>query len=135
MLIGVALVMSVLVILGCILPAFSQEILGIIGVMVESGQEFKQANKEHSLFSIIEMFFEQARFTGRAADFVGLGSLAALLFLSVLIVPVAQGGVLLYQWFRPMTRKTRGRIAVLVEILQAWQYAEVFLLAMIIASW
>jgi hypothetical protein len=135
MLIGVALVMSVLVILGCILPAFSQEILGIIGVMVESGQEFKQANKEHSLFSIIEMFFEQARFTGRPADFVGLGSLAALLFLSVLIVPVVQGGVLLYQWFRPMTRKTRGRIAVLVEILQAWQYAEVFLLAMIIASW
>jgi hypothetical protein len=135
MLIGVALVMSVLVILGCVLPAFSQEILGIIGVMVESGQEFKQANKEHSLISIIEMFFEQARFTGRAADFVGLGSLAALLFLSVLIVPVVQGGVLLYQWFRPMTRKTRGRIAVLVEILQAWQYAEVFLLAMIIASW
>jgi Na+-transporting methylmalonyl-CoA/oxaloacetate decarboxylase gamma subunit len=135
MLIGVALVMSVLVILGCILPAFSQEILGIIGVMVESGQEFKQANTEHSLVSIIEMFFEQARFTGRTADFVGLGSLAALLFLSVLIVPLVQGGVLLYQWFRPMTRKTRGRVAVLVEILQAWQYAEVFLLAMIIASW
>jgi Na+-transporting methylmalonyl-CoA/oxaloacetate decarboxylase gamma subunit len=135
MLIGVALVMSVLVILGCILPAFSQEILGIIGVMVESGQEFKQANKEHSLFSIIDMFFEQARFTGRTADFVGLGSLAALLFLSVMIVPLVQGGVLLYQWFRPMTRKTRGRVAVLVEILQAWQYAEVFLLAIIIASW
>jgi Na+-transporting methylmalonyl-CoA/oxaloacetate decarboxylase gamma subunit len=135
MLIGVALVMSVLVILGCVLPAFSQEILGIIGVMVESGQDFKQANKEHSLFSIIGMFFEQARFTGRAADFVGLGSLAALLVFTVLIVPVVQGGVLLYQWFRPMTRKTRGRVAVLLEILQAWQYAEVFLLAIVIASW
>jgi hypothetical protein len=135
MLISVAVIMSVLVILGCILPAFSQEVLGIIGVLVESGQEFKQANKQHSIFSIFEMFLEQARFTGRTADFVGLGSLGSLLILSVLIIPVVQGGVLLYQWFRPMTRKTRYRVEVLVEILQAWQYAEVFLLALIIASW
>jgi hypothetical protein len=135
MLICVALTLSVLVLSGCILPAFAQEVLGIIGVIVESGQEFEQANKNFSLFDIIAMFFEQARFTGRTADFVGLGSLAALLIFSVLIVPIAQAVTLLYLWFRPMTRKTRGRLAVLVEILQAWQYAEVFLLAIIIASW
>lgn len=129
------LALFVLVLVGCTLPSLSLEILGIVGLLVESGQEFTQANTKFSVFTIIEMFFEQARFTGRAADYVGLGSLSILLLVTVLIVPLVQAAVLAFQWFYRLGQKKRRRLAVLVEILQAWQYAEVYLIAVIVASW
>lgn len=125
----------ILIILGCVLPVFSLETLGIIGVLVESGQNFESAASRQSLFSIINLLFQQAAFTERTADYIGLASLSILLILTVLVVPIAQVGTLLYQWFRQMNQRTRHRLSVAVEILQAWQYAEVFLLAVVIACW
>lgn len=131
----VSITLTIMVVLGCTLPSISLETLGIVGVLVESGQQFREATSKYSLFTIIELFFEQADFTGRMADYVGLGSLSALLVLSVLLVPIAQTACLLYQWMVPLREKTRVRLALAVEIMQAWQYAEVFLLAVVIASW
>ena len=124
-----------LVLVGCVLPSFSLEFLGILGVAIESGQEFQEARTEYTVFTIINLLFEQANFTGRVADYFGLGSLAAILILSVLIVPIVQSVVLLYMWFKPMCGKRRRRLAIGVEILQAWQYAEVYLMSVIVASW
>lgn len=135
LLVFTAFTLSILAIVGCVLPAFSLETLGIIGVMVESGQRFAEAQSEHSLFTMIQLLFDQAKFTGEISDLVGLGSLSALLVFSVLIVPILQSAALLYQWLAPMNRVRRNRILVLVETLQAWQYAEVFLLSVVIASW
>ena len=42
---GIAVVACILV--GCILATFSVEILGLIGVAVESGQEFREAKNDH----------------------------------------------------------------------------------------
>jgi hypothetical protein len=126
---------SVLVVMGCVLPSFSLEIMGMIGVVVESGQQFDEARTEHSVFTIIQLLIEQANFTSRMADFAGLGSLVGLLIFSVLIVPIVQSFVLLYLWFRPLGAKRRRRLAIAVEVLQAWQYAEVYLLSVIVASW
>ena len=126
---------TVLVVVGCVTPSFSLELLGMLGVAVESGQEFEAARTEYSVFTVVGLLFEQAAFTGRVADYLGLGSLAGLLVLSVLIVPVFQALVLLYIWFVPMEDKRRRRFAIVVEVLQAWQYAEVYLLSVIVASW
>merc|ERR1711957_1120709 len=38
-------------------------------------------------------------------------------------------------WFIPMTTKQQTKISVLVEILQAWQYVEVYIIAVFVASW
>lgn len=135
LLIVVSICTGILVVLGCLLPSFSIRILGIIGVMVESGQSFQDATTEYNLFGVINLLFDQAALTAKVSDYVGLGSLSLLMVLTVLIVPVVQLFGLLVQWLYPLSPKGRGRVALLIEILSAWQYAEVYLLAVVIASW
>ena len=135
MIVVAGIIVCVLVLMGCVLNSFSVEILGFIGLFVESGQGFSEAKEEHSVFTILNLLREQASFTGRIQDKIGLGSLAGLLLFSVLIVPIAQSTCLVYMWFGRMTHKRRKRIAVLVEILQAWQYSEVYLLSVVVTSW
>ena len=135
MLIALASCCIILVILGCVLPSYSVSAYGIVGVLVESGQKFSAAESSYSAITTISLLFEQARLTGTAADFVGLGSLSIIMLLSVLVAPIAQSLVLLIQWFIPLTLKRRHRLMILLEILQAWQYAEVYLLAIIVGSW
>merc|ERR1712157_569741 len=67
--------------------------------------------------------------------YAGLGTLATLLILTVLIVPLLQIQTLLVQWFVPLKRIGRNRLNTLIEILQAWQYMEVYILSLIVASW
>jgi len=125
----------VLVVLGCVLPSFSLNALGLIGVLVETGQAFVAANTEYSVITSMELLFDQARLTGTAKDYIGLGSLTVLLIMTVLVVPVVQAFVLLVQWFAPLTKKQRYRLEIVLEILQAWQYAEVYLLSLLVGSW
>lgn len=127
--------LSVLVVVGCILPSYTVSTLGIVGVLVESGQAFANAESEYSVFTTIKTLFDQASLTGGALDYVGLGSLSVLMIVSVMIVPFVQSLALLVQWFAPLTRKRRYRLTVFLEILQAWQYAEVYLLAILVGSW
>lgn len=128
-------IICMLVALGCTLPSFSLRVLGVVGIMVEIGQNFHDATTEYSLFGVLVMLFKQASITGRAADYVGLGSLSVLLLLSVLIVPIVQSVCLLVLWLRPMTSRRREQLSLGVEILAAWQYAEVYVLAVVIACW
>lgn len=130
-----SVVLSILIVVGCSLPSFSIESLGIIGVFIESGQEFRQAMVNHSVFTITKLLFDEARDLGAVGDYFGLGTLAVLLLLSVLIVPICQGIALVYQWLAPLTRRQRNRLNVFIETLQGWQYVEVYLLAVIISSW
>jgi Paraquat-inducible protein A len=126
---------AALVVIGCIVPSFSLNQSGIIGILVEAGQSFDAAYKEFSVFSAIKAIVDQASVMGNISDYVGLGSLSALLIFSVLIVPILQTIVLFVHWFAPLTRKRRFRLLVTLETLQAWQYMEVYLLAVLIASW
>jgi hypothetical protein len=134
-LVFVALCLSVLVIVGCTLPSFSLEILGVVGIVVEAGQQFEDATTRHSVFTVIQLLMEEAAFLDTPGDYIGLGTLCAVMVLCVLCIPVIQALALLWQWFRPATRKARARMTIFIEILQAWQYAEVYLLAVFVASW
>ncbi|CAB9512941.1 Paraquat-inducible protein A [Seminavis robusta] len=132
-LLGIAL--SVLVIVGCILPSYSLEVLGILGVLVESGNRWEQAVQKHSVLSTTKMLMDQAAFLGGAGNYLGLGTLSTLLVVTVLIVPLTQTFVLLVHWFAPMTRKARSRMENFLEGLQAWQYVEVYIIATVVATW
>merc|ERR1712232_291677 len=88
-----------------------------------------------SVFSTAGKLIDQAGLTGRAADYIGLGTLSSLLVFTVLVVPLLQTGTLVYQWFYPITRTHRHRIIILLEILTAWEYASVYLVAVIVTSW
>ena len=132
---AMVLLLSIFVLLGTSLPSYSVNILGIAGVLVESGQGFTEANTSYSVFTTMKMLFDQAALTGSARDYIGLGTLSTLVVLSVVFVPVAQSVALLVQWLVPLTQIRRHRLSVALEILQAWQYAEVYLLAILVASW
>ena len=134
-LVAVTALLSLLILLGCILPSFSLEVLGILGVVVESGQQFEQAVTDHSVFTIIHLLMGEARFLGGAGNYIGLALLSILLILTVLIVPILQALVLLYQWFSTISHRRRNRTSILVESLQAWQYAEVYVISLIVAAW
>ena len=107
----------------------------ITGVAVESGQEFRDANTNHSVFTVIKMLFEEAQFIDTIRSYIGLVSFSVVFALTVLVVPILQSIALLVLWFIPMTTKQQTKISVLVEILQAWQYVEVYIIAVFVASW
>jgi len=124
-----------LVVLGCFVPSFSVELLGIIGVAVESGQEFEEAITHYSVWSIVNMLFDEARFLDTIGDYIGVGVLGSLFLATIMVVPILQAVFLIYQWFVPLTERGRRRLSVVNEILQAWQYIEVYLIALFVASW
>ena len=135
MLIFGALALCALIIAGCVLPSFSLEVMGILGVLVESGRKWEQAVEEHSVFTIAEMLMDQAEFLGGAGDYIGLGTMSTLLLFTVLLIPLIQTVALLFHWFNPMTRETRRKMEILLEMTQSWQYVEVYLIATVVASW
>lgn len=130
---GVSLV--TLVILGCTMPSFSLSVLGLIGVAVEAGQGFEEADTDYSVITVVKLLMDEARFLNSSSAFVGLGTLSGLLVLTVLVVPVLQALALLRQWYSPLNMKERRRMTTLIEILQAWQYAEVYFIGVFISSW
>ena len=129
------LLLMILVVCGCALPSFGIEVLGIVGLAVESGNQFEQAKVFYSVFDLASMIMDQARYLNTASDLVGLGTLASLLVITVFLVPLAHAASLLAQWYAPMTKKQRMRNTVLSEILAAWQYMEVYVLSIVIAAW
>lgn len=132
---GSLVALVVLVIVGCSIPSFSLDIFGLVGVAVEFGQDFDEATKSHSVFSVLKLLMQEAKFLGTGAHYAGLLSLSLILLFTVLLVPIAQSLALTRQWFFPATKKQRNRMAVMIEILQAWQYAEVYLVAVFVSSW
>jgi Paraquat-inducible protein A len=130
-----AMVITALVVLGCVMPTFSVNVLGLIGVLVESGQGFVAADTSYSMFGLLEVMFAQAQMTATTQDYVGLGSLAVIVVGTVLCVPIVQVCALLVQWFMRLSFRQRKRLSLTIEILQAWQYMEVYLLSVVVAAW
>jgi len=130
-----AFLVVVCVITGCILPSFSLELIGIVGVAVEYGRDFEEATLNHSVFSVIKLLLNQGGYLGTKIDYLGLAVLSALFLSTILFVPIIQSIILLRGWFSNSTALQKQKMAARVEILQAWQYLEVYLLALFISSW
>jgi Paraquat-inducible protein A len=125
----------ILVVVGCVMPSFTLDIHGLVGVAVESGQKFEDATTYHSVFTVAQLLMEEARFLDTPSDYLGLGTLSVLFVLTVLVVPVLQSLALMRQWFSALTLEERSRMSIAIEVLQAWQYAEVYLISIFVASW
>ena len=124
------------VVAGCILPSFSAEVMGFFGIAIELGKgPNEEAVTEYSLFQMIEILFKQASYSGGVGDYIGLGALCALLVATVFIIPVLRTALLLYSWLVPMTQARRKWIVFVNDIMQAWQYTEVYALSVVVGSW
>jgi uncharacterized paraquat-inducible protein A len=124
------------VVAGCVLPSFSAEVMGFFGIAVELGKgPDTEAVTDYSLFKMIEILFKQASYSGDVGDYIGLGALSALLIATVCIIPVLQTALLLYSWLASMNQTRRKRLVFFNDILQAWQYTEVYALSVVVGSW
>lgn len=130
-----AFIFTVLVVLGCILPSFSLEVLGLVGIAVEFGQDFEDATIDHSVFSVLKVLFEQASYLGTTKDYIGLGALSVIFVSTILLVPIVLSIALLRQWFMSSTIDRKRTMSYRIEIMQAWQYLEVYLVAVCVTSW
>jgi len=130
-----ALIFVAFTVWGCVSTSFSLEVLGIVGLLVESGQDFNDAVFEYSVFDIVNLLSSQSKLLGKAGETVGLGVLSSVLVLSVIIVPIIQMALLLRRWFMPLSRKSQTQSFVILEILDAWQYIEVYILSVVVAAW
>lgn len=120
---------------GCLFTIFSIESYGILGVLVEVGENTTAAVAEYTILDIVEEVAGQARFTGMTTDYIGLVALSGVFIFTVLIVPMLLVLLLLCRWLVPMDKKGRWRNFILIETLSAWQYSEVFILSIVIAAW
>jgi len=121
--------------LGTTFSSITLELYGLLGIAVETGQGFRAASFNYSVFGMAHLIMEQAKLLNTANNYLGLGALTMLFITCTLVVPLVLTATLLFQWFYPMTRKEMTRLSIIIEILQAWQYGEVFVVSVIVAAW
>lgn len=122
--------LSVILILGNSLSILRVEVQGLMSYI--SGE---YALKEFSVFDLAGLLFNDGKRLGGFGNIAGHILLGVVLVATVLIVPLLQTAGLVVQWFKPMDDKQRRKLATIIEILGAWQYAEVFILATVVAAW
>ena len=130
-----SLVLCVMLAVSCGIPSLKLEIWGVIGLLIELGQNLEPAVRYEGVFSMARLLVDQAKYLGGVSNHVGMRFLAFLFVLTVFMVPVMQVATLVYHWVAPLAPKRRKKVALVLEILQAWQYVEVYILAIIIESW
>ena len=87
------------------------------------------------MFTTMKLLVGQAKYLGGFWNYIGLGTLSTVLFATVLIVPILQIVLMCIRWFMFLNQKQRFHNFVITEALEAWKYLEVYILAVIIASW
>lgn len=131
-LVVVTFLLILFIVIGCLLPSLGAENQGLISfISAASGPVYKEFN----VFDIGAMLMADAFHLGGFKYVAGYLLLATILILTVFAVPIVQALVLAYQWFKPMSDVQRERLNVVVEVLGAWQYAEVFILALLVSVW
>jgi hypothetical protein len=124
-----------LIILGCVLPSYSFDVQGLVGIAKEAGQNFAQAKDDHSILSLASLLVDEGRLLGTIKDKIGMGFIATLLILSTLIVPCLEAIGYYLQWTCALVPTQRRQVQYLLEILSAWSYIEVYLLSIIVGAW
>ena len=131
-LVVITVLLILCMVIGCILPSMGSETQGLISFVAgASGPVYKEFN----VFDVANVLVGDAIQLGGFKYIAGYLLLASVLILTVFAVPIVQALVLAYQWFKPMSDSQRERISVLIEILAAWQYAEVYILAILVSVW
>jgi len=128
--------LGVLLVFACYWPSLNLEAYGVMGLGIEFGNKFTvEAVRSESIFSKVKILVEQAKYLDEVKQYIGNGFLAILFLGTLLVVPLMSLGTLMFLWLVPTTRKQKNKVAIMLEILQAWQYVEVYMMGIIIESW
>lgn len=122
--------------MGCAMDSVGVEIQGLISFISGLGAPGNTGvYKEFAIFSIAKLLMDDARRLGTSKYIASYLFLSMVIIMTVFFVPILQSLSLVYHWLKPMNDKERKRFSVVIEVLSAWQYAEVFILALFVASW
>jgi len=112
---------------GSILSSFAFEFKGATGYLLEiDNQNPKTYYSAISLGNFIP-------FASINPSSPGVRWIQGTFFTFVLAVPLAHISALLFLWLTPLTTKTKKRVFVLTEVLNAWSALEVFVVSIIAA--
>lgn len=133
------LCLSVIIItfLGCILPSFSYDISGLLGVALNFGQSQNGEDNStgtNSVFTIVSSLMKTARLLDQGKFFFGLGFIATFLILTVLIIPIMEIVILVIQWLVPMQQGSLLRLQSMLYIMESWQCMEVYFVAVVASA-
>ena len=127
----ISILIFILIVGGCIVPSFQFEILGLLGIAVEIGDGPSSSTIKHSLFTIIELIFDQASYSDNASDYIGLGTLNIIFFVTVLMMPLMQIIVLMRMYFVSHSLQSMKELLHAFELVKAWQYCDVYLITVL----
>ena len=125
------LLLFILLMAGCTMPSFRMEVWGVVGVAMDFGREGSRG-ESYSIFDVSGLIMSQAE-SGNARSILGLYWIALIFVICALFVPLLQCFCLSVMWSRPMTIMQQKKLVVINEIVSAWQYLEVYLIAIVVA--
>ena len=121
---------SAVLLYGSSIISFYMHTLGMAGIAIELGRE-SASMEQYSIFSVVEAIAVQA--DPEPASRAGIWSIAGIFLLCAVIVPFLQLLGLLVMWVVPLSLKNQKRAFLLNESLSAWQYLEVYIIAICVA--
>ena len=114
-----------LLLMGFFLPSLKIEVFGLLGFIFEASIQFDETILNHSILSIVQLLLRD-----KWKYVYGV-----ILIFSFVIIPYMLFVCLLYIWFVPMREKSRELLMKGIEILKSWSNLEVYIFALMVASW
>ena len=124
-----------LLLLGSGLTSFRLEVFGLAGKLISTGNNSESSIQHHSIFTMIQVIMQEASYLESQYQNVGLTCLSSLLIITSFVIPFLQTVLLLLLWFLVTSEKQKDRMVKAIEILKAWQYMEVYIVASFLAMW
>jgi len=111
------------------------EIAGLVGIVISNTNGGAPPVVTQSVISVSKMMIDIGYYLGTPTDIVGMYFVASLVIATCILVPICQCLCVMVMWFVPITQLTRIRLTVMVEVLKAWQYLEVFFIGTLVMLW
>ena len=124
------IIMTILLLVGSSVPSFRMRTAGIAGKLLDLGDEGSH-DKHYSILSVTAFVSDQA--TEEWSSQVGIRGICALFIFCSFIVPVLQSMLLASIWYTRLSLPGLKIHMIVCEVLGAWQYLEVYMIAIIFA--
>jgi len=112
-----------LMVAGSIMPAVSYETSGLFADMNDVYR------MEYGVISLAQKVLDDASNLDDGKTIFGLWLIAIVLVLTVMVTPILCVCGLLTQWFYPLRKQSRSKIAYATGCFHAWQYTETFFIS------
>ncbi len=123
---------ELILVVGTITPSFYMNTKGLAGLAIDLGKT-NTSNKQYSILSTVESIGNQID-PDETISVIGIGSIAGFFLLTTVIIPNLQLLGLFLMWTLKLSLQNQKKLFLINEALSAWQYLEVYIIAIGVAS-